>query len=84
MIRAIGERVVVERIELSEPQKGVLILERKRENVTARVVAMSDDSAVRLGDIVYIQENAGVEVEISGQKYLSLHENQILAVWRDE
>ena len=87
MIKAIGERVIVEAFteETKDPKSG-LIIPNRSEHIKGWVVAvpLEDESALEVGDHVWIPRNGGIEVEVNGDKFLSVHRGQILAAWKDE
>ncbi len=90
MIKAAGSRIVVKPIEeaVDDKSKGmnILILPKKNDQIRAQVIAIGSeiDENIELHDLVYLLSGSGVEVEINGELYLSVVENQILAAWRDE
>lgn len=85
MILAVGKRLVVEEI-IPEPKKSPsgLIIPSQKEEVKAIVVAVGSevDGNVDKGDIVILPHETGIEIKIEQKNYLSIIENQILAVIR--
>lgn len=87
MIKAVGKRLIVQEIELKkEEKKGVLIIPGQKEQMTVRVVAIGSevDKNVELHDILFLPWETGIPVEVNGEVFLSVNENQILAAWRDK
>jgi co-chaperonin GroES (HSP10) len=87
MILAAAKRLVVKEIVSDEvPQKGLLILPTKKEQVLAVVVAtgIEVDQQIKPNDLLYLPDNTGIPLEIEGEEYLSIVENQILAIVRED
>ncbi len=84
MIKALGKRVIVQKVDL-EIKKGSLLLEAKNY-YTAFVMAYGGDVdvAIDVGDIVYIGNSHGFSLEINGSSFISVHEESILAAWKDK
>lgn len=86
MIKACAKRLIVSEIEEQEERKSVLILPSKKDQVRAFVIAMGSevDDGLEVGDVVYLPTDTGIHVDINGEKYLSISENQILAAFKDK
>lgn len=95
MLQPLGARVLVKPLEAEETSAGGIILpeaaqERPREG---RVVAAGPGEigengepvgmSVAEGDIVIYASFGGTEVEIDGEDYLIINENDVLAVRED-
>ncbi|GIW45727.1 MAG: 10 kDa chaperonin [Candidatus Binatia bacterium] len=91
-IRPLQDRVVVERIEEEEKTKGGIIIPdtAKEKPQQGKVVAVGpgrvDEKGNRVppgvkpGDRVLFGKYAGSEIEIDGQQYLIMREDDILGV----
>lgn len=91
-MKPLNDNVIVRRDEAEKATKGGIILPdvAKREPRRCRVVAagpgkMLEDGSraqmqVRIGDKVLFGAYAGSEIEICGDKYVALGEEEILAV----
>ena len=91
-LRPLADRVIVKQSEAEEKTKsGILLPDTAKEKPTkGKVVAVGpgklDDKgkpmelAVRAGDTVYYGKYAGTDVEVDGEKYVILRENDILGV----
>jgi len=42
------------------------------------------DDELEVGDVVYLPTDTGIHIDINGEKYLSISENQILAAFKDK
>jgi co-chaperonin GroES (HSP10) len=86
MIIAAGKRLVVKELVEQEVSKGGLILPNKRDQVRACVISAGTevDREIKADDIVYLPPDTGIEIKIEGEDYLSIVENQILAVIRED
>ena len=87
MIKAAGKRLVVRELEEPEEIKNGLILpNKKKEQVRAEVISMGTevDNMISLHDIVYLMPEHGIPILINGQPYLSIVENQVLAAFDDK
>ena len=90
-IKPLGDRVVIKRLEAEETTKSGIIVtgtakERPQE---AEVVAVGpgaiDDGKrtemeVKIGDKVLYSKYAGTDVELDGEEYIIVKQNDILAV----
>ena len=92
MLRAIGDRVIVEPIESETKTPGGLIIPdaAKEKPSTGRVVVAGSGERtkdgvlipleVKIGDIVLYQKFTGTDVTIDGKKYIVFHEKELLAI----
>ena len=90
-IKPLGERVVIKKLEAEEKTKSGIVLtgtakERPQE---AEVVAVGPggmvdgkevEMLVAVGDKVLYAKFAGTEVELDGENYLVVKQNDILAI----
>ena len=91
-LKPLGDRIVVRQLDSQEKTKGGLVLPdtAKEKPQEAKVVAVGTgrllDSGsvkpleVRTGDRVLYGKYSGTEVEIEGEDYLILREEDVLAV----
>lgn len=87
MIKACGKRVIVQLVEQDVPKReSVLILPDADKCLTGVVISTGCevDDGLWNGDKVYFDETAGLEIMIQGEQYIVLHENNILAAYREE
>lgn len=87
MIRPLGDRVVIKRLEAEEKTKSGIVLtgtakERPQE---AEVVAVGPgtkdiDMEVKVGDKVLYAEYTGTEVKVSGEEFIILKQEDVLAI----
>lgn len=91
MIRPLGERVVIKRLEAEEKTKSGIVLTgtAKEKPQEAEVVAVGPgalvdgkriEMEVKVGDKVLYSKYAGNEVKVEGQEYIILKQDEILAV----
>lgn len=92
MLRPLGDRVVVKRIEEEAKTKGGIVLPdtAKEKPQRGKVIAvgsgrMLDNGTkvpleVKQGDTVLFAKYGGTEVEIDGEEYIILSERDLLAV----
>lgn len=93
MLKPLGDRVVVQRIEEEAKTRGGIVLPdtAKEKPQKAKVVAVGagrwDEEGekripldVKEGDIVVFAKYGGTEIEIDGQEYIILSERDLLAV----
>jgi chaperonin GroES len=90
-----GDRLVVKRLERTKPKEGDVFLPESqqkdlnsgiviavgpgsRNRVTGYVDAIED---IREGDRVDFVEYAGSEIDVNGEKYLVMREEEIYGVW---
>jgi chaperonin GroES len=91
-LKPLQDRVIVKQTEAEEKTKsGIVLPDSAKEKPTkGKVIAVGpgklDDKGkpmeigVRVGDSVYYGKYAGTDVEVDGQKYVILRENDILGV----
>jgi chaperonin GroES len=91
-LKPLQDRVIVKQTEAEEKTKsGIVLPDSAKEKPTkGKVIAVGpgklDDNGkpmevgVRVGDSVYYGKYAGTDVEVEGQKYVILRENDILGV----
>ena len=88
-IRPLGDRVVVEPAKAEEKtSSGIIIPDTAKEKPNqGTVVAVPDDNGdkedqvtVKVGDTILYGKFAGTEIEIDGNDYLIISEQDILAV----
>ena len=91
-IKPLGDRVLVQTIEVKEEKKGGIIIPdtAKEKPQEAKVVALGtgkrDEDGkkipfeVRKGDRVLISKYGGTEIKLNGDNYLVMREEDILGV----
>ena len=91
-LRPLGDRVLVQRAEAEEKTAGGILLPESAKDKPKEglILAIGDgkvlDSGerqkltVKVGDRVLFSSYAGTEVKISGEEYLIMSENDVLAV----
>ena len=90
-IKPLGDRILVERVELEEQSKGGIIIPdtAKEKPQAAQVVALGTgknkegnviEFDVKVGDKVFIEKYAGSEVKLDDKEYTIIREDSILAV----
>ena len=91
-LRHLGDRVLVQRAEAEEKTAGGILLPESAKDKPKEglILAIGDgkvlDSGerqkltVKVGDRVLFSSYAGTEVKISGEEYLIMSENDVLAV----
>ncbi|MGL4849460.1 MAG: co-chaperone GroES [Clostridium sp.] len=87
MIRPLGDRIVIKRLEAEETTKSGIVLtgtakERPQE---AEVIAVGPgtkdvDMEVKVGDKVLYAKYTGTEVKVSGDEFIILKQEDVLAV----
>ncbi|MFQ5964451.1 MAG: co-chaperone GroES [Candidatus Scalinduaceae bacterium] len=90
--KPVGEKILVKRLEPVEKTAGGIVLPdtAKEKPKEGKVIALGDGKLldngqrakyqVRKGDKVVFSSYAGTEVEIEGEEYLLMSEEDILAV----
>ncbi len=90
--KPIGEKVLVKRLEAVEKTTGGIVLPEtaKEKPKEGKIIALGDGKLmdngqrakfqVKKGDRVVFSSYAGTEVEIEGEEYLLMTEDDILAV----
>ena len=79
VIKPLGDRVVVKRIEEEPKTKGGIVLPdtAKEKPQKGKVIAVGTG---RVLDIVVFDKYGGTEIEIDGEEYVILSERDLLAV----
>lgn len=92
MLQPIGDRVIVKVKEEEEKTVGGIVLasNAKQKPTEGEVVAVGEGNrnnagelmplAVKKGDVVLYDKYSGTDVKYEGEKYLVLHEKDILAI----
>ncbi|MGQ9753366.1 MAG: co-chaperone GroES [Thermaceae bacterium] len=92
MLKPLGDRVVVKRIEEEPKTKGGIVLPdtAKEKPQKGKVIAVGTGRVlengqkvpleVKEGDIVVFAKYGGTEIEIDGEEYVILSERDLLAV----
>nr|WP_295397735.1 co-chaperone GroES [Meiothermus sp.] len=92
MLRPLGDRVVVKRIEEEAKTKGGIVLPdtAKEKPQKGKVIAVGSGRVldngtkvpleVKQGDTVVFAKYGGTEIEIDGEEYIILSERDLLAV----
>lgn len=79
MLEAVGENLLVKKVE--KPKKNSLILTSEKGPVMAEVVSVGElvKGTYFAGDIVFLDDFAGVRLEYESENVLVIYEKQILA-----
>ncbi|MDC6398475.1 co-chaperone GroES [Lactiplantibacillus pentosus] len=92
MLKPLGDRVILQQEEEEEQTIGGIVIANnaKEKPQSGKVVAVNDgrvldngtkvDPSVKVGDQVLFDKYAGTEVKYQGDKYLVLHEKDIVAI----
>jgi chaperonin GroES len=92
MLRPLGDRVVVKRVEEEAKTKGGIVLPdtAKEKPQKGKVIAVGSGRVldngtkvpleVKQGDTVVFAKYGGTEIEIDGEEYIILSERDLLAV----
>ena len=82
MIKALGDRVVVEPTTQSEKRESGIILPDTAQETPqeGRVLAVGDCVSVKKDDLVLYPKYTGTEITHEGQEVLIMSEKEILAV----
>ena len=90
--RPLFDRIIVKKLA-QDSVAGIIIPDRVPKNL-AIVVACGEGSRfsdgsllplnVKLGDKVMLQEGCGQDIELSGQKYLLIREQDVVGVFEEE
>ena len=85
-LRMTGSRVLVRTEDQKEHTNpsGVILVESHAPEVIGTVISCGDVQDVKPGDVVLFAPQSGAIMELQGEKYLVLHEDEILAVWDEE
>lgn len=91
-LKPLGDRVLVQRSEVSETLKGGIILPdtAKKKQETATVIAVGSGTTtsegkhipipVNVGDTVLMDKYSGQEVTLDGEDFVILRANDIIAI----
>jgi len=81
-----GHRVLVQTLDqsMTEAADGLIVVHAYAPDVMGTIVAVGDVSEVAPGDVVIFPPSAGQVVEYQDTRYLSMTEDEILAVVEDE
>jgi chaperonin GroES len=92
LLKPLGDRVIVEVAEEEEQTVGGIVLasNAKEKPQTGKVIAVGAGAlaqdgkrlpmSVKEGDVVMYDKYAGSEVKYEGQKYLVMHDKDIMAI----
>ena len=87
MIKPLGTRVVIKKIEAEEKTQGGLILTSAAKEAPqyAEVIAVGpgtkdEPMEVKVGDKVVFSKYGGNEIKYEGEEYTIMHQSDILAV----
>jgi chaperonin GroES len=92
LLRPLGDRVIIELVEVEEKTASGLVLpdSAKEKPQEGKVVAVGPgrvldngtrvEPEVKEGDVIIFSKYAGTEVKYEGKEYLILRESDILAV----
>ena len=87
MIQAVGKRIIAHKWEEKLPKGTLLLIAPDRNQPPfVQVIAVGSEVgyAVDVGDLLILQPFAGFTFEVDGQEYISLSEDEILALIREE
>ena len=87
----LGDKIVLKQLEAEETTKSVIVLPRqaKEKPQEAEVIAVGPGGVVdgkevvmqvKVGDKVIYSKYAGTDVELEGEKYIIVKQNDILAI----
>lgn len=87
MIKPVGRRVLVKRVEEGKEKKGGIIIpdtakEKPQQGIVEAVAEVSKDDdpmPVKKGDRILFGKYGGTEIEYNEEEYLILEEDDILA-----
>ncbi|MEN8150192.1 MAG: co-chaperone GroES [Planctomycetota bacterium] len=91
-VKPLNDKVLVERLEAEEVTKGGIVLpdSAKEKPKEGKIIALGDGKLledgkrapfqVKVGDRVLFSSYAGTEIKISGDEYLIMGEDDLLAV----
>ncbi len=92
MIKPIGDKILLKRLQAEEKTKGGIVLPEtaKEKPKEGRVIALGEGKlldngqraafTVKENDRVLFTSYAGTEVKVEGEEYLILSEDEILAI----
>ena len=87
MLQPLKDRVVIKMEESKEATQGGIILPDAAQKKPQRgtVIAIGKDvDELQVKDIVYVAEQSGVEVEVDGEKYVLMMEQNVLGYLKAE
>ena len=87
----LGDKIVLKQLEAEEPTKSGIVLpgQAKEKPQEAEVIAVGPGGVVdgkevvmqvKVGDKVIYSKYAGTDVELEGEKYIIVKQNDILAI----
>ena len=80
-----GNRVLVQAVDQTETtESGLVVLHDYAPDVMGTIIATGDVWDVRVGDTVIFPPSAGQAVDYGDRRYLSLTEDELLAVVEGE
>ena len=82
-----GPRVLVQMADQSEYEhaSGIIAIQAHEPGVIGTVIACGDRvTDVKVDDVVLFTPGAGQEMELNGQRYLVLDEDEVLLIWDHE
>lgn len=79
-IRAIGDKVVITKIDNEEKTESGIILNVKKDSDTLVGEVVSANENVKAGDKVLFENGTGSQITYEGKEYIILKANDILAV----
>lgn len=81
--KPLNKRIVVRRFESKEKTKGGIIIPEtaKEVPVAGKVMAVGDDSPVKVGDTAIFTKYAGTVIAIEGEELLIVKEEDLLGVY---
>ncbi|MFD1429000.1 MULTISPECIES: co-chaperone GroES [Lacticaseibacillus] len=92
MLKPLGDRVIVQVVEEEEETVGGIVLANnaKEKPQSGKVIAVGEGGltpdgkrlpmSVKVGDVIVYDKYAGSEVKYEGEKYLVLHDKDIMAI----
>ena len=87
MLKPLGDRVLVKRLESEETTKSGIILTGKSQVAEVlkvgpggEVEGKKVEMVVKEGDKVILNQYAGTEIKYEGEEYLIVKQNEILAI----
>lgn len=86
MLKPLGENVVIQVPEAEEVTKGGIVLpssqqeKQKFGDVVAVGPEVEENGNIKVGDSVLFKPYAGSDVEVDGEEYLIVKEEEILAI----
>ena len=78
----LGDKIVLKQLEAEETTKSGIVLpgQAKEKPQEAEVIAVGPGGMVAVGDKVIYSKYAGTDVELDGEEYIIVKQNDILAV----